>query len=115
MLLDRMFIHTKVFDRKWNDLGCNDDDLIELQKAICKDPKKPPIIQGTGGIRKIRITLPGRGKSSGARVLYIDYISIGVIGLLSAYPKNKKIDITDKEKKILKSITKQIADSLEKY
>ena len=34
MLTDRMFIHTKSFDKQWASLGCNDDDLSELQKAI---------------------------------------------------------------------------------
>ena len=38
MMTDRMFIHTKVFDRLWESLGCDDDDLAELQKAICENP-----------------------------------------------------------------------------
>ena len=66
MLTDRMFVHTKVFDRQWDALGCDDDDLLELQKTICENPQKPPVIRGTGGVRKIRIALEGHGKSGGA-------------------------------------------------
>lgn len=70
MLIDRTFIHTKVFDRRWRELGCDDDDLSTLQKAITDDPQGSPIIQGTGCIRKIRVSLEERGKRGGARVLY---------------------------------------------
>ena len=102
MLTDRMFIHTKLFDKKWTSLGYDDDDLAELQKAICENPQKHPVVKGTGGVRKIRFALDGRGKSSGARVLYVDFIVHGAIGLLSAYPKNEKEDITEHERKTLK-------------
>ena len=113
MLLDRMFVHTKIFDRLWSELGCDDDDLTELQKAISDDPQRPPVIPGTGGIRKIRISLDGKGKSGGARVLYVDFVIQGIVGLLSAYPKSVKENITDEEKKILKSMADTIKQKLE--
>jgi len=103
-----MFIHTKLFDKKWASLGCDDDDLSELQKAICKNPQGHPVVSGTGGVRKIRVALEGRGKSGGARVLFVDFVVHGVVGLLSAYPKNEKEDITEDERKILKSMVEQI-------
>ena len=108
MLTGRMFIHTKLFDKKWASLGCDDDDLSELQKAICKNPQGHPVVSGTGGVRKIRVALEGRGKSGGARVLFVDFVVHGVVGLLSAYPKNEKEDITEDERKILKSMVEQI-------
>ena len=108
MLTDRMFIHTKVFDRQWVALGCDDDDLLELQKAICENPQGPPVIRGTGGVRKIRVALEGRGKSGGARVLYVDFVVRGVVGLLYAYPKSEKENIDDDERKILKAMVEQI-------
>jgi hypothetical protein len=78
-----------------------------------RQPAKAPVIPGTGGIRKIRIALNGRGKSGGARVLYVDFVVHGVIGLLYAYPKSEKENITDDDKKILKAMTKQISVKLE--
>jgi len=79
MLTDRMFVHTKVFDRMWDFLEGSDDDLSELQKAICEDPQKPPVIHGTGGVRKIRISFDKHGKRGGARVLYIDFPLRGTV------------------------------------
>jgi hypothetical protein len=107
MLTDRMFIHTKVFDRLWDSLGCNDDDLSELQKAICEDPQGFPVIRGTGGVHKIRIALESRGKSGGARVIYGDFPEHGVVYLFAAYPKNEKEDITEDERKFFKKAMSQ--------
>jgi hypothetical protein len=103
-----MFLHTKKFDSQWFALGCDDDDLLALQKAICADPQKPPVISGTGGVRKIRVPLEGRGKRGGARVLYADFPERGVVALLLAYPKSGKEDIDEDERKILKMLVEQI-------
>jgi len=111
MLTDRLFIHTKVFDRQWESLGCDDDDLLELQKAICDNPQRYPVIRGTGGVRKIRIALEGRGKSGGARVLYVDFIIRGVVGLLYAFSKGEKDNINDDERRILKAMVEQINEN----
>jgi len=108
MLTERMFIHTKVFDRLWESLGCNDDDLLELQKAICDNPQRYPVIRGTGGVRKIRIALEDRGKSGGARVLFVDFVVRGVVGLLYVYSKGNKENISDEERKVLKAMVDQI-------
>ena len=110
ILTDRLFIHTKVFDRLWESIGCNDNDLAELQKAICENPQGYPVIRGTGGVRKIRITLDDRGKSGGARVLYIDFVIKGVVGLLYAYSKGKKVSISENERKILKEMVDQLCE-----
>jgi len=111
MLKDRMFVHTRIFDKLWDALGCDDDDLMELQKAISDNPQGFPVIRGTGGVRKMRISLEGRGKSGGARVLYVDFVVRGVIGLLYAYPKSEKDNIDDDERKILKAMVEQINEN----
>jgi len=110
MLTDRMFLHTKVFDDLWESLGCDDDDLSELQKAISENPQGYPVIRGTGGVRKIRIALEGRGKRGGARILYVDFVLRGIVGLLYAYPKSEKENIDDKERKTLKAMVEHIND-----
>ena len=108
MLSERMFIHTKVFDKQWESLGCNDDDLSQLQKAISEKPQGHPVIRGTGGVRKIRVALEGRGKSNGVRVIYGDFPEHGIVYLFDAYPKSEKEDITEDERKLLKTIMGQI-------
>jgi hypothetical protein len=108
MLTDRMFRHVKNFDLQWSALGLDDDDLSELQNEICENPAKPPVIQGTGGIRKIRVAKGSRGKSGGARVLYGDFPEHGIVYLFAVYPKSEKEDIDESEKKALKAMMNQI-------
>ena len=43
------------------------DDMLEF---LAKRPKTGRIIAGTGGLRKVRVARPGRGKSAGTRVIY---------------------------------------------
>ena len=43
------------------------DDLLDF---LARRPKAGRIIEGTGGLRKVRFARPGKGKSGGARVIY---------------------------------------------
>ncbi len=69
----RLFIETMVFKRL---LDQEADKELEkrIKDEILKNPNKGAIIQGTGGLRKIRVgkKLEGKGKSGGHRVLYLD-------------------------------------------
>lgn len=97
------FVSFDVFNKIWDDLGLTDDDLKDLQEYLIINPETGSVIQGTGGVRKIRWALRNTGKSGGIRVLYIDFIVYEKIYLLMAYPKNQKDNISDKEKKIIKT------------
>ena len=43
-----------------------------MENILLKNPKMGDVIQGTGGIRKIRISYDDIGKRGGGRVIYID-------------------------------------------
>ena len=72
--MTRTFIEVPIFTKKWKELGFTDENLRELQKVLLDDPKAGDAIQGTGGLRKIRIPIEnkGKGKRGGARVVYVD-------------------------------------------
>lgn len=110
--MDREFIILPTFEKKWKHLGLTDEDLRILENEILKNPEAPPIIQGTGGIRKIRIRLPGRGKRGGGRVLYIDFVTYSKVFFLSVYAKNKQEDLSPEEKKELKSLVELLKEQL---
>ena len=108
--MKREFIYFKIFDKNWREMGLTDDDLIELENIIMENPTSGKIIQGTGGVRKLRFILPNdKGKSSGARILYVDYFSYEKTVLLNAYSKGEKDSITDSEKNQLKKIVEGIS------
>lgn len=52
---------------------------------LLKDPESGPIMEGTGGIRKVRFPLENRGKSGGVRVCYTDFAEDEVIYLITAH------------------------------
>ena len=51
-------------------MGLTDQQLPALEEALLSDPKIGDLIEGTGGARKIRIQLHGKGKRGGGRVIY---------------------------------------------
>jgi len=63
------FIETPTFTRQIQAIA-TDDELKELQRTLIAQPDKGDLIQGTGGLRKIRMALGNQGKSGGARVIY---------------------------------------------
>ena len=65
----RGFIESPRFHRRWFDLGFTEDELLELQLNLLENPKMGSVIQGTGGLRKVRFAFRGRGKSGSVRVL----------------------------------------------
>lgn len=102
--MKREFIHTKEFDDCWKNLSLTDEDLYDLQIFLCENPEAGDVMQGTGGIRKVRFALPGRGKSAGARVIYLDIVAAEKIYLLSVFAKNEKSNLTKAERNELKAL-----------
>jgi hypothetical protein len=95
--MTRSFIELPLFRSKWKSLGLTDDDLRRLQEQILADPKIGDVMQGTGGVRKMRFAFEHRGKSGSIRVIYIDFEVYEKIFLITAYPKNEKDNLTKSE------------------
>lgn len=64
------FIEQPLFTRLITEL-VDDERYREFQNELAQYPEKGPVVPGSGGLRKVRMGLPGRGKSGGARVLYL--------------------------------------------
>ena len=52
--MKREFIELPEFLKRWYEIGLTDDDLIQLKIYLCKNPEIGDLIQGTGGLRKLR-------------------------------------------------------------
>jgi hypothetical protein len=68
------------------------------------------IIQGTGGLRKVRFARPGKGKSGGARVIYYYHNDTKPILLLLIYAKADQDDLTDAQKAQIRKHVNAIID-----
>lgn len=104
--MNRTFIEVPIFTKKWKELGLTDEVLRDLQNILLNDPKSGDVIQRTGGLRKIRIPMENRGKSSGSRVIYVDIELKETIYFVNVYSKNEKDDLTEDEKKAFKAVVK---------
>jgi len=106
--MTRSFVYSEEFDKKWQKLNLTDNDLAEFEEYLLKNPTIGKVIQGTGGLRKVRWALPSTGKSGGIRVLYIDVVVREKIYAIDLFTKGEKDDLTDFEKKKLKQLTAKL-------
>lgn len=81
------FVESKLFTRLVQKY-LTDDEYTQLQQALAADPGAGSIIPGSGGVRKLRWGIAGRGKRGGLRVIYFLRTRQGQIWLLTLYPKN---------------------------
>jgi hypothetical protein len=108
----REFIIAQIFDKRWAEMGLSDEMLRQLQNHILQNPGIGDIIKGTGGLVKLRWSLPNTGKSSGIRALYIDFIQQETVILVNCYGKSAKDSLTDAEKAMYKELIKAIGREL---
>ncbi len=101
-----IFKETTIFTRQINEL-IDDDEYKELQNFLLKKPDAGSIIEGSGGIRKLKWKLNKQGKRGGFRLIYFWYVSENVFLMLLAYPKNKQDDLTNEQIKKLKQIVEK--------
>ena len=110
MIKMRTFIEEPMFTQKWKELGFDDNDLYELEKQILYNPEAGVMMEGTGGIRKLRFAFEGKGKSKSTRVCYVDFAVFEVVHLLTVFPKDLQDNLTDMQKRILKTKVKELKE-----
>jgi len=110
--MTRSFIELPMFRSKWKTLGFNDDDLRRLQLELLSDPKVGAVMQGTGGVRKMRFAFEDRGKSGSVRVIYVDFEVYEKIFLITAYSKDEKDNLTMSERNELRQMIGILEDQL---
>lgn len=96
--MTRTFIEVPLFSKRWKEIGLGEDELRALQIMLLKDPVSEPIMEGTGGIRKVRFPLQNRGKSGSVRVCYTDFAEYEVIYLITAFKKRVRKILQRKKK-----------------
>ncbi len=111
--MTRTFVELPIFRTRWKDMGLDDDDLKRLQEQLLADPKVGAVMQGTGGVRKMRFAFEKRGKSGSVRVIYVDFEVYEKIFLITAYAKGEKDNLSDSEKKEIKQLIGALERQLE--
>lgn len=100
------FVETRLFTRLVQEY-LSDDEYSALQQALLQDLEAGAVVPGSGGVRKLRWGVAGRGKRGGLRVIYFLRTRQGQIWMLTIYPKNVAENIPAN---VLRQIREEIDD-----
>lgn len=75
-------VRTKRYLKDLKRIGASASDVTALEEAIARNPMVGDVIQGLGGIRKLRFGLGNRGKRGGARAIYFLMVADDVAVML---------------------------------
>ena len=111
--MQRLFVQATPFKRAMEELGTETGLLARIEVAILENPKAGDVIQGTGGVRKMRMAdaRRGKGKRGGYRVLYLDLPDKEHVHLLYIYSKDERDDLSSEGKKVIRELVKKIKES----
>lgn len=102
MIIKESYLFTKIIQ----DL-MPDDMYAELQVALVRQPELGRIMQGSGGLRKVRWNLSGQGKRGGLRVIYYWIEQNDEIYMIYAYKKSRSENLTSKQLQELRAVVEE--------
>jgi hypothetical protein len=100
------FIETSIFTHQVQAL-LTDDEYSQLQITLATHPTIGAIIPSSGGLRKIRWSMSGRGKRGGVRAIYYWVVVENQILMLFMYSKSEKDDLTPQQLRVLREIVEK--------
>lgn len=92
------------FLRKAQEL-LSQQEKTSLINYLAEHPQAGDIMQGTGGIRKLRWAAQGKGKSGGVRVIYYHHNTTIPLFLLTVFGKGEKANLSKSERNDLSKFT----------
>jgi mRNA-degrading endonuclease RelE of RelBE toxin-antitoxin system len=101
-----VFIETSVFTRQLLEL-LSDDEYAEVQQTLVAAPHAGPVIEGTGGLRMLRVAAKGKGKRGGARIIYYSVDDAAQVRMLLIYAKSEQADLTAAQKRVLRRLVEE--------
>ena len=101
-----VIIETSVFTKLITSM-MSDDDYKALQEVLVNRPDMGKVIRNSGGLRKVRWALDGKGKSGGIRVIYYWMTSDEQIYMLFAFQKSTQENLTKAQLSALRSIVER--------
>ena len=105
------FLFTAWFDRNLKSLGKHNPGLREDFESFLQtfDAEAHPIIPGTGGARKARLSARGKGKRGGYRLVYYLF-DRDHVWLITIYDKVQKENLSPAEKGVIRRLVQQIRE-----
>jgi hypothetical protein len=90
---------------KRSDKLLSGSEILSIINYLASHPASGNIMQGTGGIRKLRWSRHGKGKSGGVRVIYYYHHESIPLFLLTIFGKGEKANLSKSERNDLAKFT----------
>ena len=91
-----------------------DEERALLVDYLAYNPTSGDLIPGTGGVRKLRWGLEGRGKRGGARGIYFHHDAHMPLFALTAYAKNERADLNPQDRNDFRQLTVLLVEAFKK-
>lgn len=101
------FVETPLFTRQIVE-NVSDEDYRAFQRELLADPERGELLVGCHGLRKVRMALGGRGKSGGARVIYLHLPEDHIIYLFLLFKKSDQANLSKAQRNQLGLLADQI-------
>ena len=110
------FVRFPSFTRDWERHGLDDADLRFLELEVLKDPTRAPVIQGTGGLRKIRFAglRAARGKRGAYRICFVHLPEFGTIASAVIFGKREKDNLNRADRHAISAVVEAYRKELER-
>lgn len=92
----------------------SDDERTLLVDYLAHNPTAGDLVPGTGGVRKPRWRLEGRGKRGGARVAYFHHDAGMPLFALTAFAKNDRADLSQQDRNDFRRLTALLVEAFER-
>ena len=99
-------VETPLFQKQWP-LYWTEDERGTFAAYLAQNPRAGDVVPKSGGLRKVRWSRAGSGKSGGVRVIYFTRTAEGELVLLTLYAKAKTDNLTGPQ---LKEIRRALED-----
>lgn len=91
-----------------------DEERTLLVDYLAYNPTAGDLIPGTGGVRKLRWGLEGRGKRGGARTIYFYHDASIPLFALTAFAKNERADLSQQDRNDLRQLTTRLVGAFKR-
>lgn len=87
-----------------------DGERRDVVDYLAAHPKAGDLMEGTGGVRKIRWARAGRGKSGGVRIIYYVHSEAMPLYLLTVFAKNERANLSKAERNDMAEMVELLVD-----
>lgn len=89
----------------------SEEERALLVDYLAYNPTAGDLIPGTGGVRKLRWGLEGRGKRGGARVIYFYHDAGMPLFALTAFAKSERADLSQQDRNDFREVATLLVEA----